>query len=151
MSVYNTVRMLQKLHASVPGVKTTPERFPGSIPTADMPMTIVIPGIGRTTKQTARGLVSRTERLYSVRLFVDALGQSDYSEPTYQSIDFIVKFLDLYMTNTTLEDGYTEIVRIEDSGVISGGDFQAVTGMNYAGNWYKGVVFTLTILELYGE
>lgn len=151
MSVRNTIRMLQSLHASVPGIVSAPERFPGSIQSADLPLVIVWPGNGVTQKITSRGLVTRTERRYSVRVYVEALGQNDYSSPAYQSIDLIQEFIDVYMNNHTLEDGYTEIVRIEDSGVISGGDVQAMAAMNYAGNWYRGVVFTLVILELYGE
>lgn len=149
MSIANTIVQLQMLHKTITGVVSAPTVYPGSINTADLPLVIVWPKTGVTKFLTARGILSKTERIYSVRVFMEALGQNDYDTPVQDGIAMLGRFLDCYMNNAELLPGYTQITQVQDSGLTSGGDLVAMASLVYAGNFYKGFVCDLTILEVF--
>lgn len=152
MSVLNTIEQLQALNATVVGVKRTPVKYPGSLNSADLPAVIVWPGPGETVPVTARAMVTRTNREYSVRVFVEAVGQSDHDTPARDGAALLDRFLETYFETQVLADGHTQIVRVRDSGLISGTG--AVVGglatLTYAGVFYKGFVLSVNVLEIVG-
>lgn len=146
MSITTTIAQLQMLHRGIAGIKLAPEVYPGSLNTSDLPLVLIWPGRGVTQPLTARGILQTTQRIYSVRCFVDAIGQNNYDAPAQESIALIGRFLDCYMNNTSLMNGYIQITSVNDSGPISGSAGQ--TPMIFAGNAYRGFTCDLTILEV---
>lgn len=146
MSITVTIAQLQMLHRLIPGVKATPTVYPGSINTADLPLVLIWPGRGITTPVTARAILQKTERVYQVRAYVDPIGQNNYDAPAQESINLIGLFLDCYLNNTRLMDGYIQITQVQDSGPVSGS--AGMTPMIFAGNAYRGFTMDLTILEV---
>lgn len=148
MTISATIDALQKLHRTITGVKTAPAKFPGSINTADLPLVITWPERATTKFQTARGIVIRSERMYSVRVFVEAVGQNDYDTPARDGITLLQRFLETYMRESDIQESYPKIIGVSDSGLMAGGNMVAAASLVYAGNFYKGFVCELTVLEL---
>lgn len=148
MSIANTITQLQMLHRTITGIVTAPDAYPGSINTADLPLVIVWPKRAISRPLTARALTVRSERIYSVRVFMEAIGQDNYDTPVQNGIVMLNRFLTAYFQNTTLADGYTQIVQVEDSGLTAGGDLVATASLVYAGNFYKGFVCDITVIEV---
>lgn len=146
MSIQTTIAQLQMLHRGIEGVKLAPVIYPGSLNAADLPLVLVWPGRGVTRAVTARGVIQKTERIYSVRVFVDAIGQNNYDAPAQESINLIERFLDCYLSNMSLMDGYIQIVQIDDTGPTSAGAGQ--TPLYFAGNAYRGFACELTVVEV---
>ncbi len=148
MSIANTLALLGTLHKGIEGVVAVPTAYPGSINTADLPLVITWPGRATTRPLTARALTVRSERQYSVRVFMEAIGQDNYDTPAQNGIVMLNRFLAKYFQNPTLADGYTQIVQVVDSGLTVGGNYVASASLVYGGNWYKGFVCDLTIIEV---
>lgn len=148
MSIANTLALLGVLHKGIEGVVTVPAAYPGSLNTADLPLVITWPGRATSRPLTARALTVRSERIYSVRVFMEAIGQDNYDAPAQNGIVMLNRFLAAYFHNTTLADGYTQIVQVVDSGPTVGGNYVASASLVYGGNWYKGFVCDLTIIEV---
>ena len=149
MTIANTISQLQMLHKTIDGVASVPTDYPGSINTADLPLVIVWPKQATSRPLTARAITVRSERVYSVRCYMEAMGQDNYDTPVQNGIAMLQRFLDCYFNNTELLKGYTQIVSVADSGLTSGGDLVATASLVYAGNFYKGFVCDLTILEVF--
>jgi len=156
MSIVNTIAQLQALHAAIEGVKSTPVVYAGSINTAQLPLVIVWPARATTRQLTSSGVrtagshpLVRSERVYSVRVFVEAVGQNDYDAPAQQSIALLEKFLQTYFSSNVLADGLTEIISVNDTGVMAGGAYVENLGLTYAGNQYKGFICNVTVMETY--
>lgn len=146
MSIPVTIAQLQMLHLGIEGVKLAPEKYPGSLNAADLPLVLVWPGRGITKPVTARGHVQKTERRYSVRVFVDPVGANNYDAPAQESIALLDRFIDCYLNNMSVMDGYIQIVQIDDTGPTSAAAGQ--TPLYFAGNAYRGFACELTIVEV---
>jgi len=146
MSIPATIAQLQMLHRGIDGVKLAPEVYPGSLNAADLPLVLVWPGRATTQALTAKGALQKTERLYSVRVYVDPVGQNNYDAPAQESIALLGRFLDCYLNNTSLMNGYIQIERVSDSGPTSASFGQ--TPLLYAGNAYRGFTCDLSIIEV---
>jgi len=146
MSIPVTIAQLQMLHRGIEGVKLAPTVYPGSLNASDLPLVLVWPGRGVTRPITARGAIQKTERVYSVRVFVDPIGQNNYDAPAQESIALLGRFLDCYLSNMSLMDGYIQIVQISDTGPTSASAGQ--TPLFYAGIPYRGFTCDLTIVEV---
>lgn len=144
MTVSAIIDALQKLHRTIEGVKLAPAKYPGSINSADLPLVIVWPGRATTKFVTTKGIVIRSERMYSVRVYVEAVGQNDYDTPARDGITLLQRFLERYMRESEIAQGYPKILEVSDSGLTAGGE----AGLVYAGSFYKGFVCDLTVLEL---
>jgi len=147
MSVAHTIQHLQMLHRTIPGI-SVPEKYPGSLNTAQLPAVIIWPGRGIERPVTARAVMVRVERRYDCRFFLEPLGQNNYDTPVQNAIELLDLCKSTYWENKKLAEGYIELLQIEDSGIISGGELVAIAPLTYAGTAYKGFVCTLTILEL---
>jgi len=143
LDISNSISMLQTLHGGITGVKNAPVVYKGSINTAQLPLVITWPSVAETTFQTFKAYQSL--RQYSVRCYVEAVGQSNIDRPTQTAIDLLERFLDTYMNNSTLSDGTTIIQSVDDTGVFAG----ATTGeeLVYSGNFYVGFVCRVLLLE----
>lgn len=150
MTIRNTIDQLQSLNATIEGVKVAPTRYPGSINSSDLPLVLVWPGPATSLPVTARAAVSRTNREYNVRVYVEAVGQNDYDSPARDSITLLDRFLWTYFDNRTLGDGYTQIVNITDSGLVTGSVLSAAAPLVYAGTFYKGFTLTVNVIEMVG-
>lgn len=148
MNVQHVVASLQSLHAGLPGVVSAPLRFPGSLNSANLPTVITWPQRAFTTKVTARAIQIKSERLYSVRVYVEATGKSDYDIPSWKSMTMLPTFIEAYFKQQELADGYAIITRVDDLGLMAGGDLAMQAGLTYAGNAYKGFVLTLHVTEV---
>jgi len=146
MSIPVTINTLQMLHRDIGGVKLAPIVYPGSLNAADLPLVLVWPGRATTQAVTARGHIQKTQRVYSVRVYVDPVGQNNYDAPAQESIVLLGRFLDCYLSNTSLMDGYIQIVQVNDSGPTSASYGQ--TPLLYAGQAYRGFTCDLTIIEV---
>ena len=143
MTIDATIDTLQMLHRTVTGVKLAPAKYPGSINSADLPLVIVWPGRATTKFVTAKGAIIRSERTYSVRVFMEAVGQSDYDTPVQDGITLLQRLLEMYMRQAELVRGYPMITSVSDSGLIAGTEL-----LTYAGSFYRGFICELTVLEL---
>ena len=156
MSIANTITQLQALHAAIDGIRSTPTVYPGSINTAQLPLVIVWPSRGITRQLTSSGIrtagggspVVKTERVYSARVFVEAIGQNDYDTPAQRGIELLDLFVATYFSSNILADGLTEIINVQDTGLMAGGDYVAQAGLSYAGTAYKGFICNVTVLEV---
>lgn len=148
MSIKQTIACLQTLHKTIPGVKLAPVAYPGQLNTADLPYVLVWPGRGTTTAVTSRGAVQRTQRAYSVRVFMEAVGQDIVDIPAQAGIDMLNLFIETYMDNLSLADDYIRIAQIDDSGLTVGADLVGSSVLTYAGQFYRGFVCDLTIIEV---
>lgn len=146
MSIPITIAQLQMLHRGIEGVKLAPAVYPGSLNASDLPLVLVWPGRGTTKPVTARGAVQKTERRYSVRVYVDPVGQNNYDAPAQESIALLDRFIDCYLNNMSVMDGYIQIVQIDDTGPTSAGAGQ--TPLYFAGNAYRGFACELTVVEV---
>lgn len=147
MSVANTLTQLRMLHRVMDVFKTIPDRYPGSLNTADLPVPIFWPGRAIIRPVTSRAAIIRVERRYDIRVFMEPLGQNDYNVPVTNAVTLLDTCLGFYWEHKILADGVTEIVQVEDSGIISGGDLVAVAPLVYGAQAYRGFVCALTILE----
>lgn len=155
MSVRNTITKLQSFHLGIPGIITAPTEYPGSISNAQLPCVITVPNRAITTQLTSGGSRSgyqnpalRSERSYSVRVFVEAVGQNDYDTPSQRSIDLLDIFLREYYSRFPLLPGFAEILSVQDSGIISGGEYVSTIGLTYAGQQYKGFSLEVSVVEV---
>lgn len=146
MSIPVTIAQLQMLHRGIEGVKLAPVTYPGSINASDLPLVLVWPGRGVTKPVTARGAVQKTERRYSVRVYVDPVGVNNYDAPAQESITLLDRFIDCYLNNMSVMDGYIQIVQIDDTGPTSAGAGQ--TPLYFASNAYRGFACELTVVEV---
>lgn len=154
MSIANTITQLQALHAAIEGIKSAPISYTGSISTAQLPLVTVWPSRATTRQLTSSGVrtagshpLIRSERVYSARVYVEAVGQNDYDTPAQLSITLLDKFLQTYFSNNVLADGITEIINVQDTGVMAGGEYVTNAGLTYAGNQYKGFICNITVME----
>lgn len=142
------IELLQSINRAIPGMKTAPVKYPGSLSTANLPAAIVWPGRATTRQVTAKATTIQTERTYSIRVFVEASGQSNYDIPSWIAIELLQAYIETYFRNEVLLDGYAKIVAISDSGLMAGGDLAMQAGLTYAGIAYKGFVLSVTIVEV---
>lgn len=148
MTIRQTISRLQALHKTIPGVKMAPTVYPGQLNTADLPYVLVWPSRGTTTAVTSRGSVQRTQRSYSVRVFMEVVGQDIVDVPAQAGIDMLSLFIETYMDNLSLNDDYIRIAQIDDSGLTVGADLVGSSVLTYAGVFYRGFVCDLTIIEV---
>lgn len=148
MNPTTVVELLQNINKTIPGITSAPIKYPGSLNTASLPAVIVWPGRATSTLVTARAIQIRTERTYSVRVYVEPSGQSNYDIPSWTSMELLPKFIETYFRNQTLLDGVGIITGITDSGLMSGGDLAVQAGLTYAGVAYKGFVLSVTVVEV---
>jgi len=143
ISISNSISLLQTLHGGITGVKLAPTVYRGSINTAQLPFVITWPAPAETTYQTLKAYQSL--RTYSVRCFVEPVGQNNIDAPIQEAITLLERFLDTYMNNSTLSDGVTLVQSVDDTGVFAG----ATTGeeLIYSGNFYVGFVCRVILLE----
>jgi hypothetical protein len=151
--ITDVITLLQSLHSDIVGIETAPVAYPGSISNAQLPCVLVIPGRAITRQLTSgsgktyqRGVL-RSERNYSIRCYVGAIGQNEYDTPSQTAIGLLEKFILLYYSRFPLTP-LVELVSIEDSGIISGGEYVLNQGLTYAGQPYRGFIITAVILEL---
>jgi hypothetical protein len=142
------IELLQRINKAIEGINTAPIKYPGSLQTANLPTVIVWPGRGTTRPITARATAIQTERVYSVRVFVEPIGQSNYDIPSWTAIELLERFIEVYFRNEVLLDGYAKIISISDSGVMSGGELAVQAGLTYAGVAYRGFVLSVTVTEV---
>jgi hypothetical protein len=142
MTIQTTITELQKLNRVVEGIRSAPDKYPAALNTANLPLCLTWPGSGVYSPLVTRALKRKMERTYSVRVYLEPVGQSNTSIPFETGVGLLDSFLTLYMENRTLANGYIQIQRIEDSGLIAGGE------LTYAGIEYRGFVLRLNVIEV---
>lgn len=148
MSVANTLTQLKKILITIPEINTIPLTYPGSLHASDLPAIIIWPGRATTVPITARAQKQKVNRVYSLRVFVEASALDTYDNPAQTSIILLDKILDVLYANRILEDGYTEITSISDNGVNAGNNLQTTAALTYSGNYYKGLIIEINIVEV---
>ncbi len=144
--VVEIVTLLQNINKTIEGINTAPIKYPGALNTANLPCVLVWPGRGTTRKVTAKAIQVQSERVYSVRVYVEPSGQSNYDIPSWTSMELLPRFIETYYRNEVLADGFAIITGVNDSGIMAGGELAMQAGLTYAGVAYKGFVLSLTVL-----
>lgn len=153
--VSNVLDAFQRLHVGIEGVTTAPTKYPGSISTSELPMVLTFPSQAVTNMETFRphNRFSNKRvslRDYSIRLFIEPVGQDIYDNVMQTGITMLQRFLDTYYDNFVLGDNLAQIREVRDSGVITGGDLVGERGLFYAGIAYTGIIFEINVEEVFG-
>ncbi len=137
MSVPTTVDALQRVHASITGVKSAPLIIPGSVNSADLPLVLVRPAEAEWSAQ-AIGL-PRQDRWYEVFCLVApvASGRSPDSG-VRAALPLLQAFGEGYMSDVTISGAVDHVREIRDGGIES---------LTFAGVSYHGFTFRLLVVE----
>jgi len=146
--ISDTIQALQTLHKTIPSVNYAPTKYPSALNSSQMVTVLVFPQSGSTEALTSKGILKKTERIYSVRVFIEPVGQNTYDAPIQKGMDLLDSFLEYYINNQELIEGYVNIRSVNDSGVISGGELAAIVGLTFGDNTYRGFVCNLNITEV---
>lgn len=141
MSIATTVAAMQALHRAVAGIKSAPLAFPANLSTATLPIVLTWPGEANWNLHTLD--MSRQERTYEVRCYVDPVAQDKAGpeNPYVRCVALLELFGQLYLGHTTL-GGLVDTMRVvSDSGIMAGGD------LTWAGIPYWGFTYRVSIVE----
>jgi hypothetical protein len=142
VSIATTITALQTVHASITGITSTPTVIPDNLAPVTLPCVMVWPGPA-TWNFAAAGL-KRQEREYTIRVYVQAIGQG-FAGPRdgyNASVALIEAFAAAYQADISLGNKIDTITAMSDSGVLGGGE-----QMQYGQQEYWGFVYRLMIVE----
>lgn len=127
------VETLQALHTTLPGVKSAPTVYPGSLKAAELPTVLITPG--EATHTAGRVGVAHTSREFRVHVFCAPVAQGKDGEGLQTVAELLPYFIALYVSHRSLAPDVV-VDGIRDSGH---------TVLNYAGYDYHGFIVFLSI------
>lgn len=142
MSIATTITALQTVHASITGITSTPTVIPDNLAPVTLPCVMVWPGPA-TWNFAAAGL-KRQEREYTIRVYVQAIGQG-FAGPRdgyNASAALIEAFAAAYQADISLGNKIDTITSMSDSGVLG-----ANSELQYNLQDYWGFIYRLMIVE----
>jgi hypothetical protein len=150
-SITNTISLIQTVAAGITGVKSAPTTFPSKLDRPQLPYVLTFPEAATTSQSTFQQTHRTTIRDYSVRCYVEAIGQNITTNRIATAITLLQLFIEEFETNRELLAGITIIDSINDSGIITGGTAltSGLIKMNLADTLYTGFFLTLKVREYY--
>lgn len=144
MTVRTSIAALQALHATIPGIVSTPTTFPASIDSSSLPLVLVWPEAAAWERKMASA-PSRQDRTYLVQVFVAPAG-SDLNDAVQPLIDLLQAFGDTYTNpeNIALANGAYQVTLKTGTGNMSD---EGAGVLMYAGNDYHGFQFRINVSE----
>ena len=138
MTVLSTYAKIQSLVAASSGITSAPTVMPTALNDVDLPCSLCFPGAA-TLQLQAAGL-HRSDRLYTLRVFVKPVAQGAGVDEGFQEVLPIIQALGLaFNQNVGLDNTVDHISELRDSGVR--GD------MEYAGIAYHGFEMSFSVTE----
>jgi len=149
MSVVNTIRRLQELHAAIPGVTMAPTVYPIAINAAQCPCAVVYPGPAVWRHETM-GEERRHDRTYVVRVFVKPFNLGAGVDEALQLVNTLLfEFGKVYTeaAHQPLDDSPQTIIRPYEEYLIDTG-YNPDEPLLYMGEIYHGFEFQVGISEV---
>lgn len=150
-TISNNINLIQTIARGITGVKLAPITFPNKLDRIELPYVLTFPEVATTNQQTFKQNYRITVRDYSVRCFIEPIGQNMISQRLDEAINLLQSFIEVFETNRHLQDDITIIDDIIDSGIISGENVLSrdLSKMVLAGQAYVGFVVTLRVRSHY--
>lgn len=157
MAISSTIDLIQAVNATISGVRYSPtfSKYPLTADSVRLPMALTWPEAGNW-KREQFGSKKRTDRSYTIMVFVEALGQNTLPGRSQQAVTLLEAFVNAWqaldangyptaLANPTATQNQVTV----EWGDRSPSDSGVITSLAVGATAYSGFTITLPIRELW--